>query len=336
LEEDRNQSKHFEEIYSIVEESLGKNKVIVLTHMPKENWTTKAYNKNWIYVNGHTHRNEYFSDTEKTVYSDNQVGYYSMNLGLKYFYASKHYDLFSLYSDGIYKITRNQYIDFNRGVGIFGDYNRLGKIFMIKRSNIYCFFYEDEKTQKMYLLNGGIIVNIPEQNLQYYYENMEKYSQRIEEIFSGYFHALKRISDVVKAFGGRGSIHGCIVDIDFFNHLYLNPRDGTITPYCASSVVDKYIYNGIDELLIEQRRDLYENYKRLLSNNSERTMLINGKEKSTSMVLFPQYIADTSMYKPSRVIRSLQYLTKANVIRTWNDALLDSTSSPKSLQTPLV
>jgi hypothetical protein len=304
--------------------------------MPKENWATKAYNENWIYVNGHTHKNEYFSDTEKTVYSDNQVGYYSMNFGLKYFYASKHYDLFSLYSDGIYKITRNQYIDFNRGVGIFGEYNRLGKIYMLKRRNIYCFFYEDEKTQKMYLLNGGVIVNVPEQNLQYYYENMGKYSQRIDEIFSGYFNALKRISDGVKAFGGRGSIHGCIVDIDFLNHLYLNPYDGTLSAYFALSTKDKIFYNDIDSLLNVHCKELYENYKRLLSNNSEKIAMICGKENIENITDIPQYIDDMSMYKPSKVIRSLQYLTEANVIRTWNDALLNTTSSPKSLQTPLV
>ena len=50
-------------------------------------WTEERYNKQWIYVSGHTHQNEYYNDEEKEVYSDNQIGYASMNIYLKYFYV---------------------------------------------------------------------------------------------------------------------------------------------------------------------------------------------------------------------------------------------------------
>jgi len=38
------------------------------------------------------------------------------------------------------------------------------------------------------------------------------------------------------------SIHACIVDIDFYNYIYLDPVDGSINPYYATSIVNKYLY----------------------------------------------------------------------------------------------
>ena len=34
-----------------------------------------------------------------------------------------------------------------------------------------------------------------------------------------------------------GKVHGCIVDIDYFNHIYLNPQDGkNNTIFCSFNV----------------------------------------------------------------------------------------------------
>ena len=55
---------------------------------------------------------------DKTVFADNQVGYSSDDYDLRYFLINGTYDSFINYSDGIYKITYEQYIDFNIGKNV--------------------------------------------------------------------------------------------------------------------------------------------------------------------------------------------------------------------------
>src|SRR5690606_15987886 len=55
--DDMSFTKRFEKIYEKLKEALSDRTVIVFTHMPKSNWSIDAYQHNWIYVSGHTHRN---------------------------------------------------------------------------------------------------------------------------------------------------------------------------------------------------------------------------------------------------------------------------------------
>ncbi|OUA84528.1 hypothetical protein BK706_25705 [Bacillus thuringiensis serovar leesis] len=329
LDEDIKQTNKFKLIYNKVKNVLGNDKVIILTHTPKENWSNENYNRNWIYVNGHTHRNDYCCDEEKSFYSDNQIGYYSTNIGLKHFKLSRVYDIFKYYPDGIYSISREQYLDFNRGVEIKVTFNGTGTIHMLKNNNVYCFILEKQNTGKIYLLNGGKINNLEHNDINYYFERMAYYSDAIRELFSDYNQALKSISDSIKKIGGIGTIHGCIVDIDFFNHIYVNPEDGTVTPYFASSIVDKYIYPNVKTLLLAQRKDLYDNYIKLLEGESEGFKLLKDETKAGSLGI-STFVPDTYMYRTSRIMKSLQYLTGVNVIRVWNDRIIEYQSKNKA------
>ncbi|KQL52675.1 hypothetical protein AN964_03470 [Heyndrickxia shackletonii] len=322
LDEDIKQTNRFKFIYNKVKSVLGNDKVIILTHTPKENWSNEDYNSNWIYVNGHTHRNDYCCDEEKTFYSDNQIGYYSSNIGLKHFKLSRVYDIFKYYPDGIYSISREQYLDFNRGVKIKVTFNRTGTIYMLKNNNVYCFIYKNQNTGKISLLNGGMLNNLEHNSINYYFERMAYYSDTVKGLFSDYNQALKSISDSIKKIGGVGTIHGCIVDIDFFNHIYVNPEDGTVTPYFALSIVDKYIYSNVKALLLAKRKDLYDNYMKLLEGESESVKLLKGEIKAGSIEI-SRFIPDTYMYRPSRIMKSLQYLTEVNVIRIWDDRIIE-------------
>ena len=71
-----------ETVYNKLQDALSKNKLIVLSHMPPQDWSKRALVPNWIYVNGHTHRNRYVQSNECTVYADNQVGYKPRCIGL--------------------------------------------------------------------------------------------------------------------------------------------------------------------------------------------------------------------------------------------------------------
>jgi len=324
LEEDKKETDKFNKIYNKLNKFLNSDKVIIFTHTPKENWNKDEYNCNWIYVNGHTHRNNYFCDNERTVYADNQIGYYNTSAGLKFFELTNKFDFFKYYSNGIYTITRDQYIMFNRGINVrHMQFNVIdGEIYMLKRSNIYCFIYKNEKG-KIYLLNGGQRLNLENQDIDYYYDKMDIFSQITKKAIKGYNNILKSISDVIKSFGGDGTIHGCIIDIDFLNHIYVNPYDGTITPYFAFSIVDKFIYKNIETLLLENRKDLYQNYIKLIKEQGKDIKLLLGNKREFTDLITSNYFPETFMYSPSNKMKTIQYLTEMNVIRFWNNEIIN-------------
>ena len=316
LEEDIKQTQRFEVVYEKLIESLCEKRIVILSHTGKENWSLGNYQKNWIYVHGHTHRNEFEIDEYKTEYADNQVGYYGQSISLKHFYISPQYDIFQFYEDGKYVVTREKYLDFNSGQGIeitFSDTS--GIIYMLKRNGLYCFIYK--KGEKLYLLDGGkqLCLN---NNLDYYYANLPEYAQKIDRLISKYNNVLKSLSAEIKKIGGSGKIHGCIVDIDFFNHLYLNPHDGTVTPYYALSIVQKVTYPDVHGLIKANREDLYQAYVLEVCKNK------NFLQVNPNVLLDDiHYVKETYMYEPSRIMKKLQYTSFNNIVRIWNDDLLN-------------
>ena len=323
VEEDIRHTKKFEEVYTKVSESLYDKKVVILTHTPKPNWTIAEYNPNWIYVSGHTHRNEFCCSSEKTFYADNQIGYGgSSPVYLKHFELSTTYDIFHDYSDGIYNITREEYIEFNRGQNIACSFGREnGTIYMLKRHGIYCFIFYNSETNIYYILNGGQIRRLSANSLEYYYDKMICYYYAMEMIFEKYTQALEYVSECVKKIGGTGSIHGCIVDIDYYNHIFINPQDGTVVPYFALSICEKWEYKSIDTLLLKERPDLYANYEQLLLNSGSNVLATKIDISSNEIA---EFVPETYMYKPNRIMRAIQYMRDVNIIRIWSDNVVEA------------
>ena len=81
-----------------------------------------------------------------------------------------------------------------------------------------------------------------------------------------YSSAQKEIATFIKHIGGQGRIHGCIIDIDFYNHVFLNPLDGKITAYYATSMVDKKVYRNIASLLKFKCNKLFVNLEKMNKN----------------------------------------------------------------------
>lgn len=316
------ESKRFEELHNKVRISLGRNPAIILTHTPKEDWTDKEYNPDWIYVYGHTHKNGFSEEPGKRVYHDNQIGYKSTNFGLKHFRMKLEYDIFRYYVDHIHVISREEFLEFNRAKGINVTQNRTdGEIYMLKRHGLYCFLFKMKNNGKLYMMNGGSIKSLKNQELQYYFDNMEHYSDGIRLLYQDYRKVLEAISEIIKKIGGAGSIHGSIVDIDFLNHIYVNPVDGKVTPYYATSMIDKYVYQDIKELLFERRKDLYDAYIKMEEDKLTEGMII--PEINTGVSTAAVYVPETDIYWASGIIRSLQYLWECNVIRRWDDAIIN-------------
>lgn len=158
---------------------------------------------------------------------------------------------------------------------------------------------------------------------------MEMYFQRVKTALAPYQSALCKLGEEVQKIGGWGKVHGCIVDIDFYNHLYLNPYDGKITPYFALKPYDiesRAEYPDLLSLLQDQIPYLCKKFTD--AQNSGMIPILSkyavGNAESTALATVPEIVLGTEMYKPSRRMRAIQYLFDGNVIRVWKDAVLSS------------
>lgn len=323
LKEDIEESSKCEKGYLKILETLENTQVIILTHCPFNNWSTLECNPNFIYVNGHTHHNYFENTKERTIFADNQVGYSSDCYTLNYFYINGTYDPFKHYKDGIYEITYNQYIDFNIGKNIKLKKKDNGKqIYLLKRSDFYMFVYYNANN-KLVLLNGGSPKHL-NHDINYYYDKLATYGLLLNNVMENYTSALYSVSYSVKKIGGSGTIHGCIVDIDDYNHIYINPLDGSVVPYYAIDMEQKYAYKDLETLLEEKRPLLLPNFQKWKNKEKDSFVLTTssfGVSNGATLVL------ERNMYKASRIIKTIQYLLFQNVIRDWNDKLIQKYES---------
>ncbi len=327
-EEDIERSKRFRAVYDRVMSCASDKRVVVLTHTQMEDWTTDAPNKGWVYVNGHTHQNGLVKTEDGVaVLYDNQVGYKPKKWHLNQFSLERYYDPFEAWADGIYQITPQQYMDFNAGHGIQMEYFRQqGDIYALKQKGIYMFMLQ--YGLGLYLLRGGQKLNVFH-GLEYYAANLEKYVEKIQMAFRPYRNALDKIAAEVKRFGGSGYVHGSIVDIDFYNHIYLDPFDGYLMPYFAFDVTGRREFHSVQELLESSPvpalgsdgKPLLLAYTKLLDTGG--VSILEPTVKEDALAVVPMEVLDEkNIYAPSRVMKSIQYLLDKGVVRVWNDAVL--------------
>ena len=313
------ESKVFEDLYNRLYPILSNKNTIILTHTPKKDWCKEANpDKNYVYVSGHTHRNFFHDDGEYRVYSDNQVGYHSENPHLKTFLIDNDYDCFSDYEDGIFEITSEQYNDFYRGKNISMTFRReINVLYMLKRNGYYCFIHES-RGGSLTILNGGAMKKLEICDIQYYYNNMEAMISAIKAPLDKFTSYQNHIADMVKKIGGIGTIHGSIVDIDFYNHIYVNPVDLSITGYWAFDIINKTVYPSIPALLEKNCPTIFGEYIKLLKGNGENPL---APKQQTNVAILPQTYLDTDIYKASREIKKMQKL-HSNILSSWYEDTL--------------
>ena len=332
----------------------GKN-VVIMTHMPLPDWYNSTnddcidyekdeqgktrynnerpndnigdfseYNLGFVYISGHTHRNFHYDDGEIRIYADNQFGYNKSNPSawphLKYFDIEKTYDIFAAYKDGIYEISVDDYIDFYNGKNIFISFNRnVDTIYMLKKRGYYCFIYKN-KNKHLLILNGGNPKRLDNDDVKYYFEHMDSVISKIDSPLAKYSNYQKRISEEIKRIGGYGSIHGCIIDVDFYNHIYVNPYDFSTTGYWAKDIVNKVVYPTIADLLKAHCPQIYANYEKMITDKSYSDLPTLSAKTENPVVSKPVEYYDTDIYNASREISKMQRLN-SNILTTWPDVL---------------
>ncbi|MDR2042967.1 MAG: metallophosphoesterase [Clostridium sp.] len=313
------ESKKFEDLYNRLHCILINKNAIILTHTPKKDWCSETrHEKNFVYVSGHTHRNFFHDDAEYRVYSDNQVGYHNNSPHLKTFLIDNDYDCFSDYDDGIFEITGEQYNDFYRGKNISMIFQReVNVLYMLKKNGYYCFICQS-KGGSLAILNGGAIKKLGVQNVQYYYDNMDAMISTIKTPLDKFVAFQRHIADMVKRIDGVGTIHGSIIDINFYNHIYVNPIDLSVTGYWASDIINKIVYPSIPALLEKKCPEIFGKYVKLLEGSRENPFAL---KQQTDIALLPQVYLDTDIYKASREIKKMQKLS-SNILSSWYEEAL--------------
>lgn len=251
-------------------------------------------------------------------------------------------DPFLRLEDGIHRVSREEYKRF------YGEkltsFSRPGQIILIKKEGYYMFFLE--KDSKQYLLKGGDIINISH-SLNYYYDNLSLYVERVKNIFSPYYEALKKIAKEVKSIGGDGKLHGAIINIDYLNHIYVEPSTGALKYYYATDTTSRTVYPSLIGLLSDSATEYisltgpthskilkkFLSRKRGLLKKSESIKLLNAPKDINNLIVEndPNYEKPVSeegynseMYYKSRVMSQVQYLFEKKVVRFWRDGVVEN------------
>ena len=338
-EEDLRETVIFESLYDRMAKIAGDMSVIVLTHTPKHCWSKKPYVGGWTYVNGHTHHNSCTDVDGARIYSDNQIGYYRDPKSIKFksFSYECSHDIFEHYSDGIHRVSHQEFIDFHHSKAINCSITREGTIYMLKNRGYYMFIFRN-KEGKLLQMKSGKLSKLSNKNIDYYLQMMPRYVECVRRFLKPYSEYQQGISRVVKSFTGDGRIHGCIVDIDYYNHLYVNPFDGTVTPYFAEDKERKWVYPSVRALLKDKAP--YKLYKldEMYPEQQDANTFESDSQDNVMALFKPSnddapeseitYVADQEIYESSLLIYEFQRTEFNHIIRVWDEDLMASQSLP--------
>lgn len=186
-------------------------------------------------------------------------------------------------------------------------------------------------------MNGGKLSKLGRNSLEdlsYYYDNIEQYTENVNRLLNRYTGVQQRIAEFVKKLGGSGKIHGCIVDVEKANeaegfsycHLFVNPIDGKVTPYFAYDTKSRIVYKDFKTLLQAHAscKLMANNYLQLEKESKESILDVRFSEQIEEWEKEDsKYNEGSYLYKISRIIKSLQYCTDKNIVRLWNEELLN-------------
>lgn len=318
--------------------------LVFCTHFPLLHGAIDSVSKNNVYhFCGHTHRDklEVLSETGAII-ADNQIGYgwnshktfVFKRIGLYPFYNP-----FDSYEDGCHVIKVDDYERFYvysgdilngtkgiknylEGIGGFGKpFGDTGTLYMIKRCGYYGFFIAFSKIERVYICNGGRVNRVP--NVKSIDEVLSQFDAVINAyllIFSGFRRYQEQIASYVRSFGGSGNIHGLIVDIDFYNHVSVDPTSGDTTFYYSPSFGSVKSYSDMGALLENHAPELYPVYKQLFGAGlvpyRSQNVAIKGE-------LVEVERGGNSFYGASRYMAPIQRLFSCNILRVWDENVLN-------------
>ena len=150
------------------------------------------------------------------------------------------------------------------------------------------------------------------------------------KIFGPFCKYEREIAELVKQTGGEGRIHGCIIDFDFYNHVFVNPVDKSLTPYYATSMTYKSVYSDFAELKSHLSRGIFLAEKmpeKALTKQEQFAVSELNQRISKNDKVIDTIVDDTTIYKYSGIIKSVQYIIDKHTVRVWRDEFLKYTGA---------
>ncbi len=334
VQESQAEADLFEQLYNKVRLISKDRSLVICSHMPKRSWDSQDSCPDKVaFIYGHTHGKERYDDGSVRIFADNQIGYKNKKIALKSFSLTKEYDLFRDYEDGIHELTKDQYSQFMSGKceNITVDASRVKEpIYMLKKSGFYMFMYRNKKGELL-MLQGGKGRKVSISDINYYWNNMLAQVKHYDKTLE-YRNYQKIIAQEVKSFGGRGTIHGCIIDINFFCHLYVVPDPGNrypIVPYFAESTMSRTVYypeNGQDGLsrLLGCYTDLLPRYLEQKHSRQEKNELVLTDNALATRRYCEEFERKgENFYGASVKMKKLQRLEKG-ILQSWNELYVEN------------
>ena len=276
------------------------------------------------------------------------------------------------YDDGIYDISIDDYWSYYRDLTDNGrpKFPYTNSVKFLKHDGFIMFISVTEKGT-LSVLQGGTLRKL-KRSVQYYYDRLPEYGKLVLQKFSKYWDALYHISKQVQAialdkstirtyyteyvkyrhdmgfealdydawyyrnrdlFSFSGRVHGCIVDLDYYSHIYLNPYDGKIAPYYAPSMYQKYVYKNVPSLIAARRPEMLPSFESAVeaaeATESTALILAQSKERHDLTQLrkdeidtYNALVQDTSMYAVSNRLKLLQAVYDYGLVVVWYDNVL--------------
>jgi len=334
--------KESEEFYTAYQEALREatenNKLlVVIAHYPTKDWLTdEQLNSRCVYFTGHTHRNNSVHTERVNIYDNNQIGYHKKSIKFKHAILGTCYNPFIDYKDGTYEITPEQYMMFydynNDSLSGTGGIDRqlktgVARLYMIKQKGFYGFFIINLKTGAKICV-GGTVKNVSKvMHISYFSQSFSAMIEQFVTAMMPYRLYQEKIAAEVKELGFEGKIHGCIIDLDFYNHIMVNPVDGKCTYYYSPSfswVIEHHtIVDLIESMDDYGMREIIEKKNNALllleqKQGNEGFLVTKSSEELTQLI---KVDIKNSLYKVSARVAQLQRLFDSNILRDWDDKL---------------
>lgn len=310
---------------------------ICVTHYPVENCLGR-FDREAVYFTGHTHRNERIRAEGKVLYADNQVGFHKNGgfdgkIRFKQATTDSVKNPYGDLADGCFDTNTDEYLQFYDYIGEYIGKGTLirnrckeGKLYVIKSNGYYGFFIV--KKSGTSIVNGGRTKKIAlSQNIKWIQDNfnivVNKYLAALEPLRAKQV----QLSRELKSLGFKGTIHGLIVDIDFYNHILVNPFDGTITFYYSpffgqvqpfESFQKQLAFMGRTDLLEGNVTESQQNEIALYGSNMLATVEDNDVLSEMTTVS-----RTAGAYGVSKVINPLQRLFTGHVLRDFDLRLVE-------------
>lgn len=140
-------------------------------------------------------------------------------------------------------ITKLSFEEYKHTIGeVFGWSSKFekGKCFYVLRTNINntAVVYKNQKGG-LSLIKGRTFTKCPFTSIEKLFKHLDEIISLTQDFNAQVLSYLKPVSDYIKAKGGKGTIHGLIVDVDSINHIGLDSKTFNLIGY-TSTMEDWY------------------------------------------------------------------------------------------------